>query len=48
MCSSLELDCAIEALNNLSLDIDGYKRDAASGKLVMEMGETVSSTFELL
>ena len=35
------MDCAIEALNNLSLDIDGYKRDAASGKLVMEMGETL-------
>ena len=43
MCGSLEIECALEAVHDMSRQIDGFKEDAAKGRLVLEAGETVSS-----
>ena len=43
MCGSLEIECALEAVHDMSRQIDGFKEDAANGRLVLEAGETVSS-----
>ena len=43
MCGSLEIECALEAVHDMSRQIDAFKEDAANGRLVLEAGETVSS-----
>ena len=43
MCGSLEIECALEAVHDMSRQIDGFKEEAAKGRLVLEAGETVSS-----
>ena len=45
MCGSLEIDSAIDLVQQLSRDMDMYKREAAAGKLLLLPGETVRFSF---
>lgn len=44
VCGSLEIECALEAVHDMSRQIDGFKEDAANGRLVLEAGETLQSS----
>ena len=48
MCGSLEIECALEAVHDMSRQIDGFKEDAANRRLVLAPGETVSSPQDVL
>lgn len=48
VCGSLEIECALEAVHDMSRQIDAFKEDAANGRLVLGAGETVSSQQDVL